>query len=98
MSPLVPRSPAMNPVVAKMPVPTMFEITSAVALKNPSCRRSPGSRAIWVLLTIPKPQGILDRTLFSGLRCLPVDSIVPHKSSAPSVIENTEPSVPRHSA
>ena len=32
----------MNPVVAKMPVPTIFEITSAVALKKPSCRNRPG--------------------------------------------------------
>ena len=32
----------MNPVVAKMPVPTMLEITSAVALKKPSCRSRPG--------------------------------------------------------
>ena len=40
----LPSSPAMNPVVAKMPVPTMLEITSAVALKKPSCRSSPGLR------------------------------------------------------
>jgi hypothetical protein len=32
----------MYPVVAKMPVPTMFEITRAVALKKPSCRSSAG--------------------------------------------------------
>jgi hypothetical protein len=32
----------MKPVVAKMPVPTMFEMTSAVALKKPSCRSNPG--------------------------------------------------------
>ena len=38
----LPRSPAMNPVVAKMPVPTMFEITSAVAPTNPICRSNPG--------------------------------------------------------
>ena len=35
-----PRSPAMKPVVVKIPVPTMLETTSAVALKNPNCRRS----------------------------------------------------------
>src|SRR5512144_2425745 len=34
-----PRSPARNPLVAKMPVPTMFDTTSAVALMMPSCRR-----------------------------------------------------------
>jgi hypothetical protein len=32
----------MKPVVAKIPVPTIFEITSAVALKNPICRSNPG--------------------------------------------------------
>ena len=32
----------MKPVVAKMPVPTMLEITSAVALKKPSWRSNPG--------------------------------------------------------
>jgi hypothetical protein len=30
----------MKPVVAKMPVPTMFETTRAVALMNPNCRSS----------------------------------------------------------
>src|ERR1035438_1680869 len=38
----LPRSPAMNPVVAKIPVPTILEMTSAVALKNPICRSKPG--------------------------------------------------------
>jgi hypothetical protein len=32
----------MNPVVANIPVPTMFEITSAVAPTNPICRNNPG--------------------------------------------------------
>jgi hypothetical protein len=32
----------MNPVVAKIPVPTMLEITSAVAPTNPICRSNPG--------------------------------------------------------
>src|ERR1035441_10926137 len=32
----------MKPVVAKIPVPTMLEITRAVALKNPICRSKPG--------------------------------------------------------
>jgi hypothetical protein len=32
----------MNPVVVKMAIPTMFEITRAVALKKPSWRSSPG--------------------------------------------------------
>ena len=41
MSCALPRSPAMNPVVPKIPMPTMFDTTSAVALTNPSCRRSP---------------------------------------------------------
>jgi hypothetical protein len=36
----------MKPVVAKMPVPIMFEMTSAVAPKNPICRSSPG-RAVF---------------------------------------------------
>ena len=31
----------MNPVVAKMPMPTMFETTKAVALTKPSWRSSP---------------------------------------------------------
>ena len=30
-----------DPVVAKMPIPTMFETTKAVALTNPSWRSSP---------------------------------------------------------
>ena len=39
----------MNPVVAKMPVPTMLEITSAVALTKPSWRRSPAAGLVaWV--------------------------------------------------
>jgi len=42
MSRALPRSPAINPVNPKMPVPTMLEITSAVALKKPSWRSSPG--------------------------------------------------------
>ena len=32
----------MKPVVAKIPVPTMLEMTRAVALKNPICRSKPG--------------------------------------------------------
>jgi hypothetical protein len=32
----------MKPVVAKIPVPTMLEMTKAVALKNPICRSNPG--------------------------------------------------------
>lgn len=32
----------MNPVVAKMPVPIMFDTTRAVALAKPSCRSRPG--------------------------------------------------------
>ena len=50
----LPRSPAMKPVEAKMPVPTMLEITSAVALKKPSCRNRPGLPACvwsWALKT-----------------------------------------------
>src|SRR5271165_6991612 len=35
-----PSCPAKYPVVPKMPVPIMFETTSAVALATPSCRRS----------------------------------------------------------
>ena len=31
-----PRSPAANPVVVKIPVPIMFDTTSAVALTTPS--------------------------------------------------------------
>jgi hypothetical protein len=30
----------MNPVEVKMPVPIMFETTSAVALATPNCRTS----------------------------------------------------------
>jgi hypothetical protein len=33
-----PRSPARNPVVVKIPDPTMFDTTSAVALTTPNCR------------------------------------------------------------
>src|ERR1035438_3438675 len=32
----------MKPVVAKIPVPTMLEMTRAVALKNPIWRSNPG--------------------------------------------------------
>jgi hypothetical protein len=35
----------MYPVVAKIPVPTMLEITRAVALKKPSCRSKAGVEA-----------------------------------------------------
>ena len=41
-----PRSPARKPVVVKMPVPTMFEITSAVALTIPSCRSKAAGLAL----------------------------------------------------
>src|SRR5690242_17721902 len=37
----------MKPVVAKIPVPTMLEITSAVALMKPSWRRSSADLAVW---------------------------------------------------
>ena len=32
----------MKPVVAKIPVPTILEMTRAVALKNPICLSKPG--------------------------------------------------------
>src|SRR4051812_5651933 len=35
----------MYPVIPKMPVPTIFEMTSAVALNRPSWRSSPGLSA-----------------------------------------------------
>src|ERR1017187_943535 len=38
----LPSWPARNPVEVKMPVPTMFDTTSAVALTMPSWRRSDG--------------------------------------------------------
>jgi hypothetical protein len=38
----VPRSPARNPVVVKIPTPIMFDTTNAVALTTPSCRRREG--------------------------------------------------------
>src|SRR5947208_10732751 len=41
----LPRSATMYPVIPKMPVPTMFEMTSAVALNRPSWRSSPGLSA-----------------------------------------------------
>src|SRR5215471_5809305 len=37
-----PSWPARNPVLVKMPVPIMFDTTSAVALTTPSWRRSAG--------------------------------------------------------
>src|SRR5438477_1482154 len=37
-----PRSPARNPVLVKIPVPIMLEITSAVALTTPNWRRRAG--------------------------------------------------------
>ncbi len=39
MSEAEPRSPAIKPVVVKIPVPTMLETTNAVALKKPNLRR-----------------------------------------------------------
>ena len=42
MSFALPSSPASNPEVVKMPVPIILEITSAVALKKPIWRNSPG--------------------------------------------------------
>src|SRR3954469_14330804 len=41
----LPRSAAMYPVIPKMPVPTILEMTSAVALNRPSWRSSPGFSA-----------------------------------------------------
>src|SRR3954454_11620516 len=45
MTQALPRSAAMYPVIPKIPVPTMFEMTSAVALNRPSWRSSPGLSA-----------------------------------------------------
>src|SRR5579883_3277371 len=41
ISPALPRSAAMKPVEPKIAVPTILEITSAVALNRPSCRSRP---------------------------------------------------------
>src|SRR2546430_16340249 len=41
MSLALPSAEAMNPVVPKIPAPTMFDTTSAVALTRPSWRSSP---------------------------------------------------------
>src|SRR6266545_341566 len=57
----LPRSAAMNPVVAKMPVPTMLEMTSAVALKNPICLSKPGRDPCDLRVGIPRPGYILCR-------------------------------------
>src|SRR5690349_6600867 len=37
-----PSWPARNPVVVQIPVPIMFDTTSAIALTTPSCLRSAG--------------------------------------------------------
>ena len=41
----------MKPVLVKIPVPTMFETTSAVALMKPSWRSSAGLFCSGVLIT-----------------------------------------------
>jgi len=38
----LPNCPARKPVVVKIPVPTMFEMTRATAEYRPNCRSSPG--------------------------------------------------------
>src|SRR5580698_4567713 len=62
----VPNCPARNPVVVKMPVPIMLEITSASALTTPSCRSSAGLDVIGLdaimsrlYLLCPRPDGQL---------------------------------------
>ena len=84
----------MKPVVVKMPVPTMLEITSAVALKKPSCRNSPGLPVcIWML-------GIEDLKLFYGLGTVANKDIrrrekryMSRYETAPAVSKRTEEAV-----